>query len=575
VRISDKIGWMAILGIALVLVLAGCGKGAMTSTSETTANMPIATTTTTSTTLAPKPATTTTAPAISAAVPTGDLRLGLSSFGTSGQFDPVIVQNAGSNCAPMFDDMITLDQNGILAPSVVDRWQVSADGKSWTYYVHQGIKFQNGDNLTAADVKMSLERYAGKDAFLAPLRDTIDHVDMIDNYTVRIYTKAVSPFFPNMTAAISGSQSLVQPKNYIDQNGAAYFSAHPIGSGAYTFVRYAGGDNVQYEANATYWGGVPGFKNLTIYQVPEAGTRIAMLKTGAIEACDIALSDVPGLESAGLKTMTADTIEPRLYLMGTYYPSAKGVQPTADIRVRKALNMAINREEINKNFFYGKATLPWVSGVGAYLNDVDLTYWAKYAADYYKYDPVQATQLLADAGYSKGFSIKIYSSADENAPYLNDLSQVIQGYWKAIGVNAQIIVLDRTALNPLRKAPAPELIGQVIATRNTSSPQATARIRDGMGNDGNYRLFSSSPTETAMPLVDTLLNQIDSEPDAAKRMPLLAQLIDVTAQAYVSLQISQTPLVHGYSPNVQVPAGLAKPVVGLGWLAGRMQHATK
>jgi peptide/nickel transport system substrate-binding protein len=399
-------------------------------------------------------------------------------------------------------------------------------------------------------------------------------VDMIDDYTVRIYTKGVRPYFPDATAAIKGSQAIVQPKNYIQQKGVPYFSLNPMGSGPYKFVKWTPGDSVQYQAADNYWGVMPGYKNLTIIQVPEYSVRLAMLKTAAADFTDANIGDVPGLESSGFKTVTADGVAPRFQFEGTQYASAKGM-PAADVRVRQALSLAVNRDEINKTFFYGKAATPWAGGVPPYPNDIDLAYWTTYAANYFKYDPAQAQQLLTQAGYPNGFGIKLYTSVDVNAPYLNDLAQVIQGYWKKIGVTAELVVMDKAAIATIRQAPADQLIGQALMTRSPSNPVTIQPIEDSFANVGTWRLLASSPKESGMPEIAALFAQIDPEADSVKRNQLLAQVIDKVAQTWLSVPISQTYLMYVYNSRLQVPADAPAVLIGMGATAKIIQHATK
>src|SRR2546427_726730 len=187
--------------------------------------------------------------------------------------------------APVWDSLVGFDlEKGGIGPGVAERWELAADGKSWTFHLRKGQRFHNGDPVTAHDVKFSLERLMSPESIssgAAALRRAVDRIEVVDDLTVRVYTKGVIPQFAASLSRAVFMEGSVMPKKYIETIGAKGFRDKPVGSGPWKFVRSVPGDRIEYEA-VTYphWRGTPQFKRLTLLLVPEQSTRLAMVRTG-------------------------------------------------------------------------------------------------------------------------------------------------------------------------------------------------------------------------------------------------------------------------------------------------------
>ena len=187
--------------------------------------------------------------------------------------------------APVFDSLVGFDYDkGGIGPGVAERWELAADGSAWTFFLRSGLKWHNGDPLTAHDVKFSLERTMSPESVAsqaAALRRNVDRIEVVDDRTVRIYTKKVQPYFPESLSRAVFQEGQLMPKKYIETVGVEEFRKKPIGSGPWKFVRSVPGDRIEYEAvDYPHWRGTPHFKRLVILLVPEESTRVAMVKTG-------------------------------------------------------------------------------------------------------------------------------------------------------------------------------------------------------------------------------------------------------------------------------------------------------
>ncbi len=525
--------YMIVFLAIAALALSACARAPSTTA-------PGMTTPPTSTAPTSKPAETT----ATVAVPHGDLKIVVSSFADE-RFNPprtstTVIMNV---LGPMFEYLFRYDKK-VLEAWLLDKWEIAPDGLSYTFYVRKNIKFHNGDTMTAKDVKFSLEQYASPDAFYTDLRRMIDRIELIDDYTVRVYTQGPQPYFLYTLMTVAPNAGIVMPKDYIDRNGWDYFEKQPVGTNAFKFVKKVPGDMVLYEALTEHWRQVPEFKNLSVILVPEETTRVAMLKTSAADAIDIGLEATNELNAAGYKTFVMDIAYPTINLCGTYHPNAAGM-PLADIRVRKALSLAINRDEIGRTFFYGTmgpAMPPFVSDEDA---DIDVQYWMDYAKEVFRYDPEEAKRLLNEAGYPQGFTMKLYSSAIRGAPYLPKLAEISQGFWEKIGVKAQVIPTDWSIVQSWRTGPKPELMGAAFMYRYSVYPMSNRSLDSGYSSKGSYTLFS-----TAKPDVDKLIADSMTETDPAKRKELIDKAAKIVADSYTSLVFGSAPSMGALGSRV-------------------------
>ncbi|MBI2957372.1 MAG: ABC transporter substrate-binding protein [Chloroflexi bacterium] len=567
---------------ALVLIVTGCGKATPTPVSSTTTSVSptstLATTTsgaastavsgTTSTTS--KPTATTATPSTATGAPFGELRVVLSSMAGEVLY-PTALTCAGRQdlLSPMFDTLFNLDGSKI-APGVVERWEASPDGLTWTYYIRKGIKFHDGSELTATDVKFSIED-STRDRFTTVMKDTLARVDVLDTYSIRIVTKFSEPFFQFLSSFYCPNFSLVIPKATYERNGYDAFVGKPVGSGPWRFARRVPGDMIQFEANANYWGQVPAFKSLSTILAPEESTRIAMLRTGAGDMADVSVEGAVSLESAGLRSVGMNPVSIGVELLGAYESKAAGM-PISDARVRQALSLAINRNDIIKTLFSGKAipSAPvWMSEI--HEENVDIAYWLDQAAKVYnRYDLSAAKQLLQAAGYASGFSIKLTAFPVGGSVSLPKLAEVVQGYWKAIGVNAEIIpVSDYGTIRPyVNVLQSDRMIGQAMAFRATTRPNTPDFL--------NAYLHSTKGSQAllgkAFPELDRLLDVARTEINTAKRKATIDQIIKMAADTNVILTVAQVPAMVGLGSEVDDAGFLNSRTAHILQYANRMKH---
>jgi peptide/nickel transport system substrate-binding protein len=437
----------------------------------------------------------------------------------------------------IYEHLIGIDVKGNFIPELAESWSVSGDGLVWTFKIRKGIKFHNGDDLTSADVKFSLERIK-REGSMSPWKPeysaTIDRVETPDNNTVEIYCKKVNYMF---YTSIWGCP--IVPKNYIEKNGDKYFNEHPIGTAPWKFVKLTPGVSFEFEAVPDHWRITPAFAKLIVTLVPESSTALAALRHGETDIVAVNMDDALKVRDEGyeLRILGRPTT-PVICMLGTW--ASKG--PLSDVRVRKALSLAINRQEIANTFFNGLAEPGGVIWTAPSSWGYDPT-WT--TGPYFEYDPDAAKALLAEAGYPSKFEnpeITIYSHPTQ--AWLPDLHLIMSGYWEAIGVKTKVVPIDGGQLRGMMYgAKEPSLYGAAciwnMPTMQVSVPFLLSAIHSG----GNWQLLHD-------PTWDALWASISLSPDQDTQIKLFRQTMESLFSKYVIPGIANIYTYYAVSNDI-------------------------
>ena len=311
-----------------------------------------------------------------------------------------------------------------LKPGLAERWETSADGKSWTFHLRKGVRFHDGTPLNARAVKESIDRVMSPAAKLrqASKFAGITAVDVVDEHRVRITTSRPLGALPGNLSHQAGGA--------IQSPAAAKAGKFPVGTGPFKFVEYVPDERLVLEANRDYWAGPPGVDRLVFRMVPEARTRLALLQSGGAHVVyNVAFNEIEGLrKDPNVHVEVPPSAGWRIFGFNTQK------KPFSDVRVRQALNHAVDKEAIVKNVFRGVghvADSPFGPGMFGYAPGF------KYA-----YDPGRAKKLLADAGYASGFKTTMLVSPGEIAGAA-EVAAAIQAYLQQVGVQAEIVSLEQ------------------------------------------------------------------------------------------------------------------------------------
>jgi ABC-type transport system substrate-binding protein len=330
----------------------------------------------------------------------------------------------------------------VLAPALADSYDVSADGKTYTFKLHPGVKFTNGREVVAADVKYSIERavnpktqgpgagffhsIVGADKMTAGTAQAMDGIVVVDDHTVRFDLIQPDATFLNVLALNFAS---VVPHEAVDAaNGD--FGKHPVGSGAFTLKEWTVGQRLVFQKNPDYFvKDRPHVDSFTVEIGQEPLVALLRLQKGEV---DIAGDGIPPAKYLEMKKSPdfAGMIVDRDQLETSYVTLNTQVKPLDNPKVRQALNMAINKERIVR-IVNGRAT-PASQVLPPLMPGYDKSYKG------YPYDVKKAKALLAEAGFKDGFSTEIYTSNTDPQPRI---TQALQQDFAAIGVKAEIKAL--------------------------------------------------------------------------------------------------------------------------------------
>lgn len=305
-------------------------------------------------------------------------------------------------------------------PDAAQSWTISANAQVFTFHLRHGIRFSNGEPLTAADVKFSLQTDMRSQFSISAFLTPIKSITTPNPYTVILTLKYPDrSFWP-----ILAEQSDIYPENVVQREGIQGFEHHPVGSGPYELVSWKINQYVIYKRNPYYWGPRPAFQRIVINISENESDRVDQLLAGQTEATPIDVTSLAQIEgSSALKVVAgvANTVQ--------YVGLRTDQAPTNNIDVRQAMNYAINRTALITTLVKGKA-----------LEDASVL-WpnSPYATTYkpYPYDPAKARQLLK--AYGKPVNIKFDYMTDQAD---TTLAQALAGYWTAVGIHVQLVPLN-------------------------------------------------------------------------------------------------------------------------------------
>lgn len=316
----------------------------------------------------------------------GTLVFAVESLGAQ-TLDPILEGRPGNAVyqAVMYDSLVGFDlSKGGVGPGVAERWELSADGLTWTFFIRPGQTFHNGDKLTAHDVKFSLERQMSPGSLAsaaALMRRVIKGIEVVDDLTVKVNTAIPQIGLPASLSRAVAPEGAIMPKNYLEKVGEEEFRKKPVGSGPWKFVRNVPGDRIEFTAVTTpHWRGRPHFKDLHILLVPEESTRVAMVRTGEAAIASIGPETMLGASRAGLEVLSVPgTMQAIFQFWGAWKPELKD-SPIAKPRVRQALSLAIDRKQIIEHVMNGKARMPYPFSTFSYTEYLSADRWEKWAS---------------------------------------------------------------------------------------------------------------------------------------------------------------------------------------------------
>jgi peptide/nickel transport system substrate-binding protein len=341
----------------------------------------------------------------------------------------------------MFEQLVIPGPDSKLRNWLAENWQVmEEDGHTVIdVQIRKDVKFHNGDPLTSADFEFSFNRFrdpavSGWSHYQA----AVERFEIVDDHRFKLH------FSRPDAGYIAGNLRLwALPKKYFEQVGADGFAKNPVGTGPWKFVSRQMKEEIKFEAFADYWNkdNRPKAKSLTIKIIPDDVTRVAALRTGAVDWID----SVPPAMLAEIKALpnveTASLVSGNnLFLQ---FPEHIDKSPFKDERVRNAVAHAIDVDAIIKGVLFGQGARYAQVGKGTPGYDPGLKP--------YPYDPKKARALLAEAGYPNGFETPCYNLTTPREPYVKEVGEAMYAYLSTVGIRCKVQGLEYGAWIQLGK----------------------------------------------------------------------------------------------------------------------------
>ena len=469
-------------------------------------------------------------PAAAQAKPEGEMRWALYVTLAPAWFDPAEVVGVLTPfwvLTAMHDALVKPMPGNLLTPSLAESWKVSPDGRVYEFKLREGLKFHNGDPFTAEDVRFSFHRAKGARVLQEKVRD----VEIAGPYRVRFHLHEPWPDFMTFYGTYATGAGWIAPKKYMEQVGPDGFKKHPVGLGPYKFVSHTPGIELVMEAYEGYWRKMPSVKRLVYKSVPEATTRLAMLKRGEVDVAYLLdapqaqdIKKDPSLKlafSGGIGTFYLD-----------YFDQWDPKSPWHDRRVRLAASHALDRQALSEAETLG-ASRPNGSLIPRKFEFA-------LPLDPHPYDPAKAKQLLAEAGYPNGFDAgDLYPWP----PYAS-MGEAVGGYLGAIGIKVRIRNMERAAF--YQALESKKLKGLCVCI-NAVYGNAASRMSQTVPSDGAFAYGG-------YPDIDALYKQQARETDPRKREAQLHQIQRLLHERVRFAPIMDFIWPSGVGPRVAEPA---------------------
>ena len=421
----------------------------------------------------------------------------------------------------LYDGLVTIDPTGNFQPALATEWS-NPDPLTWRFKLRQGVKFHNGEDFNAQAVKFTFDR-ALDPAFKAPYFSriaAIKSVEIVDDYTVDFKTEKPFPTMLFSLYEASFAALIVAPK-YTAENPDKLASA-PVGTGPYTFVEWRKDDRVVLKANPDYWGGAPKVETVIFRPIKEVRTRIAELTSGGVDiAVDIPAEEVKALDGGDTKIETIASDFVYFFAFDTLKDT-----PLKNKLVRQAINYAVDVDAIQTALLGGLGTrIALTLPTNAFGYDKA---WKPYP-----YDPAKAKELLTEAGFPDGFSIKMTS---RQGRYMKDreIMDATMGFLAEVGIKVEPNFLEPGVWATVSEAKGRE--GIIFPGWSGRDPDL---VWYPLLYTGQYQSYYSNPD------LDKLLAAGRATIDPKERLEIYGKAAAIIKEEAPHLPMLSPPLIYG------------------------------
>lgn len=436
----------------------------------------------------------------------------------------------------LYSPLVRADPEGgdELVPALAESWEVSDDGLTYTFTLREGVKFSNGQPLTAEDVTFSLDRFGDPETnvLLSNVAVGYESSEVVDDRTVQVnLSEPVAAFLYN----ISIFPAFIVPKDLVEEQGEAFFK-DPVGTGPYMLSDFTPGSSITFERNPNYWEeGKPYLDTVRFDFATDSNSRLLELQNGQAQIADgVLFSQIDAVQQD--EDLVVQTSEVPLFA-GLWLNHQRA--PLADLKVRRAMQMAIDKELINSSIFRGTGTIPnsvLMPLVGDAPDDV---------VEPYAYDVEAAKALMAESEFPEGFSVSLQYPAGYD--YYRQLGLLLQTQLAEIGIELELVEQPAATATTNWSSSEYDLIFPFAQfTSDIVVPDEYAQFLAGDPALGLQGFFSNweDPEITAM--VDEFVSTTDEDARTEQWPEIQQALMDQTPV----INLMDLPFVSAHASNV-------------------------
>ncbi len=428
----------------------------------------------------------------------------------------------------VYEGLTRFTADARLEPALAVRWGISPDGRTYTFHLRPGVRFQDGTPLTAGDVVRSFSRaldpatHGGRAEPLLPIRGAaafaagrataVTGLAAPDDSTVVVTLDQPLAIFPKLLAMPVAS--------VLPANAPAVIGDHPVGTGPWRLIRWKHDDYLLFARNPDYWGGAPEADSLEARIISEQSTAVAEFGAGNVDVAEIPPDEMPSWEADSTRRRLLVS-GPSLQLVYVAINTTRG--PLKHVRVRQAINEAVDTKTILARLLHGQGRVA-AGVIPPALGGADT------ARAPYPYDPAKARALLAAAGYPNGIDVRLWTGA---TPIMVRVAEAIQAYLDAAGIRTKIEQRDYATASQASRRGETDLFLKDWYADYPDAEDFLDPLLGGanVGLGGNVSFYRN-------PAFDALMARARVETDAARR--------DALYRSADSLSFADAPMLYLY-----------------------------
>ena len=468
--------------------------------------------------------------------------------------------SANAQVRPFAEPLVHTDRfDGSLQPGLATSWEISKpDGTQWVFRLREGVQFHRGwGEFTAKDVPHSAALITQEEAiatdtglfrglFGETQDELLQNIRVVDDYTVEFNLRRPEAAMDFVVSAQQGNYFMYS-KDQWDAEGFQGYIDGAAGNGPWQYEsrQLGGGGNILYSRVEDHWRQTPFWSELEQINTPEPATRLANLLTGQVQIAEVNRDLHPDAKAGGMVIVESElpSIQVAFIMGGIYSPLSPFHDPSdphLDIRVREAINRAINREEINEQLFSGFGSPHAVWGFHESLPGWN-NRWAEEFNAKYGFDPDRARELIKESGH-EGYPLKLIITQLSGVPEMIPMAEAAITYLKDVGIDVEAEEMEWARFRGDYYVPG-KTHGTMAPIRGTLRPaEVTLRFYNRSGPEGFMRIVPD-------PRLDELYQFAISAVDPVAKANALLEAGDIKFDQYAEVPIVWLPSQIGINPE--------------------------